>query len=105
MTTPAFIAWLEGKMAAYAGKLIPPDGVLLEQLDGYIEAAVRAEITERILREAGVEDQIAATVAGIERPTADALAEVIRQRFEHHPDSQWRDHVREVARRLDRDRD
>jgi hypothetical protein len=28
MTTPQFIEWLDGKMADYVGKLIPPEQVI-----------------------------------------------------------------------------
>ena len=78
MTTPQFIEWLDGKMAAY-DKLIPPPEVLEAELDERIENKVRAAITERILREAGFEDQVAAAIAAIEKPNAAALAEGIEQ--------------------------
>jgi hypothetical protein len=93
MTTPALIAWLDGKMAAHVGKLIPPDPVLLAEFEDRIERETRAEITERILRDARLDEQVAAAVAAIERPTANALAEMIRLGFEDDPSSQWQDHV------------
>jgi hypothetical protein len=105
MTTPAFIAWLDSKMAGHVGKLIPPGPVLLAEFKDKIEGAIRAEITERILREARLEDQVAAAVAAVERPTADALANVIRHRFEHDPESQWRDHIDEVVHNIERNID
>jgi Topoisomerase 6 subunit A/Spo11, Toprim domain len=64
MTTPQFIEWLDGKMVAY-GKLIPPPDVLAAELDELIENKIRTSITERILREAGLEDQVAAAIAAI----------------------------------------
>ena len=60
MTTPDFIEWLDEKMADYSGKLIPPAEVLEKELAERIEKKVRATITERILREAGLENQVAA---------------------------------------------
>jgi hypothetical protein len=105
MTTPAFIAWLDGKMAEHAGKLIPPDDVLLEEFDARIEHLIRDETTARILREAGLQNQVAAAVAAVERPTADALAYAIRQGFELAPETQWRDHINEVVNNTDRDTD
>jgi hypothetical protein len=105
MTTPAFIEWLDRKMAGHEGKLIPPDDVLLEEFDDRIERVIREETTERILREAGLEAQVADAVAAVERPTAAALADVIRQGFEHAPDTQWRDHIDEVVNNTDRDTD
>jgi hypothetical protein len=55
MTTPRFIEWLDSKMDDYgSGKLIPPDDVLVAELDARIESKVREAVTERILREAGL---------------------------------------------------
>ena len=96
MTTPQFIAWLDGKMAGY-GKLVPPPEVLAEELEERIEEKLRAAITERILREARLDDQVAEAIAAIETPTADALAEGIEQMFEREPDREWRDHIEAVA--------
>jgi hypothetical protein len=87
------------------GKLIPPGDVLLQEFDTRIESVIRDEITTRILREAGLEDQIAVALAAVERPTADALADIIRQRFEQAPETRWSDHVQEVAKDTDRDTD
>jgi hypothetical protein len=96
MTTPQFIGWLDGKLVDH-GKLVPSPDVLTVELNERIEEKLRASITERILREAGVEDQIAAGIAAIEMPTADALTEGIRQMFEREPDREWRDHIEAVA--------
>jgi hypothetical protein len=99
MTTPEFIEWLDRKMAEQGGgKLIPPPGVLTAELDQRIAERVRASITERILREAGFEEQVAAAIAAIEKPAAAALADGIAQLFEQQPDQEWRDHIEAVAR-------
>ena len=68
MTTPRSIEWLDSKMAHY-DKLIPPGEVLEAELTVRIEAKVRAPVTERILREAGIEDQVVAAVAAIKLPS------------------------------------
>ena len=47
------------------GKLIPPADVLEEELAEQIERKVRADITERILREARIDDQVAAAIAAV----------------------------------------
>jgi hypothetical protein len=99
MTTPEFIRWLDGKMAGY-DKLIPPAAVLAAELDSRIEVKVRADITARILREAGLENQVAAAIAAIAKPGAAVLAEGIRCLFGRKPDSEWRDHVEAIAREL-----
>jgi len=93
MTTPEFIEWLDGKMADYNGKLVPPTDVLEKELAERIERKVRATVTERILREAGFENQVAEAVAAIEKPNGEALAEGIEDLFEKEPDREWRDHI------------
>ena len=75
MTTPQLIDWLDEKMAEFGdGKLIPPEAVLEQELADRIESKVRAEITERILREADVDDQVAAAIAAIKTPDGEKLA-------------------------------
>jgi hypothetical protein len=104
MTTPEFIAWLDAKMEEHGtGKLIPPEDVIEEELAIHIEARARAAITERILREAGIEKLVSDAVAGIGRPTGTEMAEGITQSFEQKPDLQWRAHVEEIAAGLTRD--
>ena len=81
MTTPQFIEWLDGKMAAY-DKLVPPPEVLESELDDRIEQKIRDAITERVLREANIDAQVTTALAEIEKPDADTLAEGIEQLFE-----------------------
>jgi hypothetical protein len=100
MTTPQFIAWLDGKMAAYS-KLIPPPDVLAAELDARIEKKVRASISERILREAGFEDQVATAIAAIKKPSAAVLAKGIKQLFKQEADREWRDHIEAIAAATD----
>jgi hypothetical protein len=89
------IAWLDAKMADY-DKLIPPVDVLEQELADSIEKKVRAAVTERILREAGLEDQVA---AAIETRDGDTLAKGIEDLFEQEPDREWRDHIEAVAKK------
>jgi hypothetical protein len=95
-------------MDAYAkehpetGKLIPPTDVLEAELDNCVEEKIRTTITERILREAGLEDQVAAAIAEIEKPTPAVLAEDTRCLFKREPERQWRDHIEATAEQLDR---
>jgi len=99
MTTPQFIVWLDGKMARYA-KLVPPAEVLEEELAERIERKIRAAVTERILREANVDAQVAAAIAAIETPDSAALAAGVRELFKKTPDASWRDHIENVATEL-----
>jgi len=96
MTTSQFIEWLDGKMADY-DKLIPPAAVLDAELNKRIETRIRAALTEQILREAGLEERVAAAVAAVAKPDATALQNGIRQLFERQPDAEWRDHITAIA--------
>ena len=96
MTTPQFVEWLDAKMEPYE-KLIPPVDVLEDELEECLDAKVRAAITERILREADLEAQVAAAVAAIDLPDGEVLARDIEQLFEQEPEREWRDHIEEVA--------
>jgi len=101
MTTPQLIEWLDQKMEAFgAGKLIPPAEVLEEDLAQRAKKKVRAEITERILREEDLDGQVAAAMAALELPDGDVLARGIEQLFEDQPDAEWRDHVEAIAKEL-----
>jgi hypothetical protein len=94
MTTPQFISWLDRKMAEHgAGKLIPPAEVLEAELAGQLEERVRESITERILRDAGLDAQVEAALATIVRPDGAALAAGIEDLFEREQDREWRDHI------------
>ena len=81
------------------GKLIPPTQVLEQELAERIESKVRADITERILREAGLDDQVAAAIAKIKTPDGAELARDIAKLFKREPDAEWRDHIEAVARK------
>src|SRR5262245_25696990 len=101
MTTPQFIAWLDDKMASLGGgKLIPPGDVLTAELETRLEAKIRAAVTERILREARADEQIAAALASIARPDAAALKAAIQQLFADEPEGEWRDRIETTANKL-----
>src|SRR5262249_28069064 len=89
MTTPQFIAWLDGKLASY-NKLIPPADILETELNARIEKNVRTAVVERILREANVDAQVAAALADIETPDSATLTDGIQQLFDEKPDAEWR---------------
>jgi Topoisomerase 6 subunit A/Spo11, Toprim domain len=95
MTTPQFIDWLDGKLGDR--KLIPPPDVLETELEGRVEEKIRDAITERVLRDANIEAQVAAALAEIEMPDAVTLADGIERLFGEQPDAEWRDHIEAVA--------
>jgi hypothetical protein len=101
MTTPEFIAWLDAKMAEHGdGKLVPPAKVVAVELEQRLDKKVRAAIQERILREAGFDDQVAEALAAIKRPSDAKLTEGIADLFARDPEREWRDHVEAVANKL-----
>jgi hypothetical protein len=98
MTTPEFIQWLDDKMDAHGAiKLIPPPDVIVAELETRLESNVRDAITERILREARVEDQITAAMAAITRPDASELQAGIEDLFKQEPEAEWRKHIETTA--------
>ncbi len=101
MTTPQFIAWLNRKMDIYgSGKLIPPADVLEAELAERIENKVRADLTERILREADLDGRVVTTIAAIKLPKTTTLVKDIKRLFNREPERQWRDHIEAVAASL-----
>jgi hypothetical protein len=70
---------------------------LEQELAEQIEAKVRAEITERVLREARIDDQVTEAVAKIKTPDGAKLARDIAKMFKQEPDAEWRAHIEEVA--------
>jgi hypothetical protein len=98
MTTPQFIEWLDHKMAEHSeGKLIPPPKVIAAELEKRLKVSVRAAITERILREAGLERQITKALKTIKCPNGAALVKGIKDMFKRSPEREWRNHIETVV--------
>ena len=69
MTTPQFLAWLDGKMAEHGGgKVIPPGPVIAATLMRNVAGRVENSIKERILKEARIEEQVAAAMRKVTAP-------------------------------------
>jgi hypothetical protein len=101
MTTPQFIDWLDQKMAEHGeGKLIPPPEVLEAELAERLDAKIRADLTEQILREGNFEARVADTIAATKTPKAATLAKGIAKLFKREPERAWRDHIEAVAETL-----
>ena len=98
MTTPELIEWLDDKMEVYgSGKLIPPTEVLEDTFMTLAEERLRAEITERILREADLDGQVAEAVAALDPPDGEALRRDIENGFAVDPEAEWRDIIEAAA--------
>jgi hypothetical protein len=101
MTTPQFIAWLDRKMAKHGdGKLVPPSDVVVDEFEERLEAEMRSIVTERILREANLEGQLAKALNKIKRPTGPALISGIKQLFKRSPEQEWRAHIEAVVAKI-----
>ena len=62
MDTPHFLEWLDGKMAPYSGKLIPPPRVLRDRLEETTERVLSERLTEEALRAYGVGEKLTAAM-------------------------------------------
>lgn len=103
MTTPKFIAWLDAKFAPFKGKVLPPAAILGEQLRREVRSGLEGQITERVLREARVPDQVdrelRARVGAIERDL-ETIAEDVEGHLEMNPAALWTAPVREIAEHI-----
>ena len=71
--------------------------MLEAELRARIEIKLRTAITERILREAGFEDQVTVAIAVVEKPAGSVIEEGTRRLFEQQADAEWRDYIEEIA--------
>ena len=101
MTTPQFIGWLDDKMAAFGnGKLVPPATVLRNDLSETLATRLHRQITEQILREARIEEKVAAALQAMPLPVPEELCAVIQRALADQPAASWRAAVEQVASQL-----
>jgi hypothetical protein len=107
MTTPQFIEWLDGKMQSYveedARKLIPPDDHMATHIENTLRDALRDQITERILAEAKIDDQVEAAMTDLEKDVNElvpTLANLVRESFEENESRRWTYAVETAAEEL-----
>ena len=106
MTTPQFIRWLDDKMAAFGnGKLVPPASVLTEDLSSTIEVRLHRQITDRILREAGIDEKVAAALQKVELHLLAELHRTIGDALLDQPEASWRAAIERLADQLVASRD
>jgi hypothetical protein len=74
--------------------------VLEQELAESIETKLREAITERIMREAKIDERVAAAIAAIKMPDGAKLARDIARLFKREADREWRDLIKAVASRL-----
>ena len=101
MTTPQFIAWLDSKIAAFGnGKLVPPAAVLIEGLSGLLDDRLHRQITEEILREARIDERVAAALRRIALPVREELRAELGRALVERPEASWRAALERTADRL-----
>ena len=101
MTTPQFIGWLDDKMAAFGnGKLVPPARVLTEDLSSTIEVRLHRQITEQILREARIEEKVAAALQDMDLPVPEELCTAVQAALVDQPEASWRTAIERLADHL-----
>ncbi|MEF2548907.1 ATP-binding protein [Aurantimonas sp. E1-2-R+4] len=90
MTTPEFIAWLDGKMVEHpTGRVSPPVGVMRERLIQDVESELRRKITDRILREADIDGLVADALSDVPMPSDDQIAAAVKGYQAGAPDALW----------------
>ena len=101
MTTPQFIAWLDDKMAAFGnGKLVPRARVLTDDLSETLEERLHRQITEQILREARIEERVAAALQEISLPMPEHLHALVDHDLADRPAVSWRTAIERIADKL-----
>jgi hypothetical protein len=89
---PRFLKWLEEKLLAHgARKVVPPQDVIKEEARAKVEAELRRKITERILQEAGFEDQVTAAMAATRLPEGLIAPKAIGAWLTTNCQANWRD--------------
>jgi hypothetical protein len=82
------------------GKLVPPAAVLTNDLRDTLEHRLYRQITEQILREARVEERVAAALGRIDLPVPEDLQAVVDHALADEPAASWRAAIAQVADRL-----
>jgi hypothetical protein len=97
MSTPQFIAWLDSKMLGHR-KIVPPSEVISMLMSARLEEILRTEITDRILEEADVDQQVADALVNVEMP--DIENETLHIWLEANQGSLWKTWVDDLAAKI-----
>ena len=100
MEPDAFLAWLDGKMEAYTGKLVPPGPVLRERLEGQVRERLRRRLTEEAIRAARVDEQVEADFSDLQPRLAALNGELeatVTEDLDRAPENHWTKPVDRVA--------
>jgi len=101
MTTPEFVDWLDEKIAPYAGKVVPPEQVLAERLEQKATTAIREHLSERILREARLEDRVHEAWTDAQEQVWEVdLPDLVRCGLDQKPAAHWTVPIDELAQQV-----
>lgn len=101
MTTPQLLAWLDGKMAEHDGaKVIPPISVITQTLMKDVAMHLEISISERVLKEARIDGQVAEAMRKVTAPDEEDLERQVAAWLIAHPEHPWTQCVINLAREL-----
>lgn len=104
MTTAALIEWLDGKMAEHgAGKVIPPASIVATETQQRLTSYVEDIVTERVLREAKVGEQVETIVSEIQIPSPNELTAAVKEWVGDHEAKAWSNGVSSLVEDIARD--
>jgi hypothetical protein len=103
MSSPRFVAWLDSKMRAYEGKLIPPDPVLENRFEYEVRSSLEERITEEILRRADIDRLVEAAIedqGDAIREATENLRREVKKALKRTPVDLWKNPVDRIATRI-----
>lgn len=106
MTTPQLLEWLDEEMEPHAGEAVPPAEVTVERLRAEARAELERRITEEVLREAGLDDLVAAGLAAREGEIlapSSTITEDVEPGLTASPAGPWSTPVRRMGREIARE--
>jgi hypothetical protein len=101
MTTPQFLAWLDGKMEEHQGKVTPPQEVLVKRLKDEVKTRVHKAIVAAVLAEADVDGQTERACRELQpalKTHGHKLYELVLSALKEDPEEWW---VDEICRQAD----
>jgi hypothetical protein len=100
MEPSAFLCWLDEKMEAYEGKLVPPEAVLCERLSCQVKEDIRQKLTAKAIQTARVDEQTEAAFSSL-KPDLEVwdeeLSERVEEQLEDSPKTHWTKPVDQLA--------
>ena len=90
MTSPQFIAWLDGKFEGLQRKLVPSEQVIRRTFNQQSEDAIRQALTAKILKEAGINDLVKAAMQQLEGSIEGLdLTQIVEDGLAENPQNRW----------------